>query len=172
MSQDSVNNNKKVEKVEHSLQGDFQLLTQDMLNGTNMEGNDTIDDEPSNTWSCHKCTLDNLNSETVCLACGGSKFKSVHRTFSANSIKRVGCWVCNVCTLENAKGVKKCKACDTARDGNLEEINFAPSRPGFWVCKVYKLHPVQGYIYTHILGLHLRKWPEKDGLPDVLRHEP
>jgi hypothetical protein len=143
MSQDSVNNNKGVDKGEHSLQGDFQFLTQDMLNGANGQAEDMFDGETSGTWSCHKCTLENQDSETVCLACGGSKLKSVNRTLSAHSIKRGGGgWVCHVCTLENLKGVKKCKACDTVRDGNVEEINFVPSKPGYWVCKVsicYKL---------------------------------
>ena len=128
MSADSVNNNKEVE--EHSLQGDFQLLTQDILNGAHGQ-----DGGLGSSWSCHKCTLENPDTETVCLACGGSKLKSVNRTLSAHSMQGGG-WVCHVCTLENIIGVQKCKACDTLRDGNVEEINFVPSKPGHWVCKV------------------------------------
>ena len=133
MSTDSVNNNKELAKGEHSSQGDFQFLTQEMLNGANRQTEDMTDGEQTN-WSCHKCTLENPNTESVCLACGGSKLKSVNRTLSANNMK--GGWVCHVCTLENIKGVPKCKACDTLRDGNVEEINFIPSKPGYWVCKV------------------------------------
>jgi len=137
MTQDSVNNNKRVNQGEHSLQGDFQYLTQDMVNGAHSRPDEAFNGEPSGNWSCHKCTLENPESETVCLACGGSKLKSVNRTLSANTLKQGGSgWVCHICTLENAKGVPKCKACDTLQDGNVEEINFIPSKPGYWVCKV------------------------------------
>ena len=132
MSADSVNNNKEVERGEHSLQGDFQYVTQDILNGAHGQAEGMGEDSP--TWSCHKCTLENPHTEAVCLACGGSRLKSVNRTLSASGGMQG--WVCHVCTLENMKGVQKCKACDTLRDGNVEEINFIPSKPGHWVCKV------------------------------------
>ena len=70
------------------------------------------------TWTCHVCSLENLNGDDECLAC-----QSVKGT--APPVQ--SCWTCVVCSTQNHDGDNECRECESVK-GN------APPRQDMWKC--------------------------------------
>lgn len=63
-------------------------------------------------WICKKCTLVNADDTAVCIACGGSKIRSLTSTPEA-TLKYGEFWLCPRCTLKNSLKEIACVACKT-----------------------------------------------------------
>jgi hypothetical protein len=107
---------------EHSLDGDFQLVTNDIIrkgcnDGTN-EDDDNDEDEGSG-WVCKRCTLENPFESASCMACSGSKAeckkKKVKKAASTTEAGSSAGWTCAKCTLKNDVHAAKCSACDAEK---------------------------------------------------------
>ena len=72
------------------------------------------------TWTCHVCSLENLNGDDECLAC-----QSVKGT--APPVQ--SCWTCVVCSTQNHDGDHECRACQSVK-------GTAPPIQHFWTCVV------------------------------------
>lgn len=66
------------------------------------------------TWSCIKCTLINLSSDSSCKACGGSKINSTTERLY-QTVRPGHGWDCSRCTLRNVNSVVVCHACSTPK---------------------------------------------------------
>uniref|UniRef100_A0A182JEA7 Calpain-D n=1 Tax=Anopheles atroparvus TaxID=41427 RepID=A0A182JEA7_ANOAO len=65
-------------------------------------------------WSCRKCTLVNSSSELACVACGGSKLRSICNV-EEMTLKKGEFWTCPKCTLKNSIVQPDCSACKSVR---------------------------------------------------------
>ncbi|XP_040172797.1 calpain-D isoform X2 [Anopheles arabiensis] len=65
-------------------------------------------------WSCRKCTLVNSSAALACVACGGSKLRSICNV-EEMTLKKGEFWACHKCTLKNSIVQPDCSACKTAR---------------------------------------------------------
>jgi calpain-15 len=99
------------------------MLTQKSLIFLQVEDNNDGEVEAIiKEWICKRCTLENLGQSSICLACGGSKLKSLDSspalTASATvngSLKKGDFWNCPKCTLKNRLTVAHCRICETVR---------------------------------------------------------
>ncbi|XP_053678146.1 calpain-D [Anopheles nili] len=65
-------------------------------------------------WSCRKCTLVNSSTALACVACGGSKLRSICNV-EEMTLKKGEFWTCHKCTLKNSIVQSECSACKSAR---------------------------------------------------------
>uniref|UniRef100_A0A182R072 Calpain-D n=1 Tax=Anopheles farauti TaxID=69004 RepID=A0A182R072_9DIPT len=65
-------------------------------------------------WSCRKCTLVNTSTELACVACGGSKLRSICNV-EEMTLKKGEFWTCHKCTLKNSIVLPDCSACKSLR---------------------------------------------------------
>ncbi|XP_052899862.1 calpain-D [Anopheles moucheti] len=65
-------------------------------------------------WSCRKCTLVNTSTALACIACGGSKLRSICNV-EEMTLKKGEFWTCHKCTLKNSIMQPDCSACKTVR---------------------------------------------------------
>lgn len=63
-------------------------------------------------WICKKCTLLNTEETVICIACGGSKIRSLTST-PDTTLKNGEFWSCPRCTLKNTLTEAFCSACKT-----------------------------------------------------------
>lgn len=113
-----------LKKEEHSLDGDFQLVTSDLIRVS--DSNDEVEgqhDKKRDQWVCKRCTLENPGPASVCLACGGSKAKSLLQQADPSTLKRF--WNCSKCTLKNSLAKDKCKVCESPRASGDSASNKA-----------------------------------------------
>jgi len=110
--------------MELSLDGDFQYVTDAMVNKEETDG--AVKKEE--TWSCSKCTLENTESAAACQACGAAKVKSRTKKSSTTN------WTCDICTLENPNSSQECKACGRPVKKPIR-VPPTPSRRGYWICQ-------------------------------------
>lgn len=100
------------------------------------EGNDSsinIDDVKGSAsndseWSCRKCTLVNLASDVACIACGGSKLKSI----SVNpdlTLRKGEFWTCLQCTLKNPLTAQSCQVCKSQNKSRASDISIKTTSP-------------------------------------------
>ncbi|XP_046394157.1 calpain-D-like isoform X2 [Ischnura elegans] len=66
-------------------------------------------------WTCRKCTLVNSENTVACLACGGSRLKSV-TAIEDFTLRKGEFWSCGQCTLKNPLSAHSCLACKTRID--------------------------------------------------------
>ncbi|KFB37246.1 AGAP000829-PB-like protein [Anopheles sinensis] len=65
-------------------------------------------------WTCRKCTLVNSSGSLACIACGGSKLRSICNV-EEMTLKKGEFWTCVKCTLKNSIVQHDCSACKSAR---------------------------------------------------------
>ncbi|XP_050074282.1 calpain-D [Anopheles maculipalpis] len=65
-------------------------------------------------WSCRKCTLVNTSTALACIACGGSKLRSICNV-EEMTLKKGEFWTCHKCTLKNSIVQPDCSACKSLR---------------------------------------------------------
>uniref|UniRef100_A0A4Y0BV90 Calpain-D n=1 Tax=Anopheles funestus TaxID=62324 RepID=A0A4Y0BV90_ANOFN len=65
-------------------------------------------------WSCRKCTLVNTSTALACIACGGSKLRSICNV-EEMTLKKGEFWTCHKCTLKNSIMQPDCSACKSLR---------------------------------------------------------
>uniref|UniRef100_A0A182MHM0 Calpain-D n=1 Tax=Anopheles culicifacies TaxID=139723 RepID=A0A182MHM0_9DIPT len=65
-------------------------------------------------WSCRKCTLVNSSTALACIACGGSKLRSICNV-EEMTLKKGEFWTCHKCTLKNSIMQPDCSACKSVR---------------------------------------------------------
>uniref|UniRef100_A0A182PVZ1 Cap-specific mRNA (nucleoside-2'-O-)-methyltransferase 1 n=1 Tax=Anopheles epiroticus TaxID=199890 RepID=A0A182PVZ1_9DIPT len=65
-------------------------------------------------WSCRKCTLVNMSTVLACVACGGSKLRSMCNV-EEMTLKKGEFWTCHKCTLKNSIMQTDCSACKSQR---------------------------------------------------------
>uniref|UniRef100_A0A182N1J3 Cap-specific mRNA (nucleoside-2'-O-)-methyltransferase 1 n=2 Tax=Cellia TaxID=44534 RepID=A0A182N1J3_9DIPT len=65
-------------------------------------------------WSCRKCTLVNTSTSLACIACGGSKLRSICNV-EEMTLKKGEFWTCHKCTLKNSIVQPDCSACKSLR---------------------------------------------------------
>lgn len=95
--------------LRQNLDGDFQFLP------TNAYDKDE--------WTCKKCTLVNVEQTAVCVACGGSKIRSLTSTPEA-TLKHGEFWRCPRCTLKNSLKVAACAICMTPRSEVSTSVKY------------------------------------------------
>ena len=84
--------------TEHKLEGDFQLVTTDLISSLEEENHTNGNLSPDDSWICSRCTLENPGPTSNCLACSGRR-----------SVKG---WICAKCTFKNTTESNRCKICE------------------------------------------------------------
>lgn len=107
VSSDSLSSH---DPLQQSLDGDFQHLPV----------NCNFDKDE---WICKKCTLVNADNTAVCIACGGSKIRSLTSTPEA-TLKHGEFWLCPRCTLKNSLKEIACVACKTPHSEVSTSVRF------------------------------------------------
>ncbi|XP_067638537.1 calpain-D isoform X2 [Eurosta solidaginis] len=70
-------------------------------------------------WTCKKCTLVNDPASIACVACGGSKLRSIC-SIEDMTLRKGEFWSCTQCTLKNNLSTGICSACKSMRTLPIE----------------------------------------------------
>lgn len=71
-------------------------------------------DIAASNWTCKKCTLVNVSTTLACIACGGSKLRSIC-SIEETTLRKGEFWSCTKCTLKNSLSNTTCAACKSQR---------------------------------------------------------
>ncbi|XP_055621619.1 calpain-D isoform X2 [Toxorhynchites rutilus septentrionalis] len=80
---------------------------------------------PDHEWTCKKCTLVNNPAVLACIACGGSKLRSIC-IVQETTLKKGEFWSCIKCTLKNSLVDSICGACKSSRTTNYPVQRHVP----------------------------------------------
>ncbi|KAK6637651.1 hypothetical protein RUM44_008073 [Polyplax serrata] len=90
---------------------DYPLLSV----GDNLNRTFEVDALEPEKWTCKKCTLENERKSLVCVACGGSKVRSLS-VEQELTLKKGEFWTCSQCTLKNSNSSTICLACKSNKN--------------------------------------------------------
>ncbi|XP_014275662.1 calpain-D [Halyomorpha halys] len=79
-------------------------------------------------WSCRKCTLVNVASDAACIACGGSKLKSISVNHDL-TLRKGEFWTCLQCTLKNPLTAQNCQVCKSQNKSRTSDIPVKTTSP-------------------------------------------